>query len=162
MLHYNDVKLSASRLLTQRFIRAQIKENIKAPRHWPLFGKFTGDRWIPLTNGQQRGKCFHSMTSSWRCVIRAGFHAIIAFALVGYWFEFTCCACISPLLCCTSTANGILYHRSLVIRILERKTENVYNRNTANLHIFIYLLISIALNQRCSLAVYIKQYKHFN
>ena len=34
------------------FIQVQIKENIKAPRHWPLCGKFTGHRWIPLTNGQ--------------------------------------------------------------------------------------------------------------
>ena len=33
---------------------------------WPLW-EFTGDRWIPLTNGQQRGKSFHLMTSSWRC-----------------------------------------------------------------------------------------------
>ena len=32
--------------------------NIKDPRHWPLCGKFTGDRWIPRTKGQQRGKCF--------------------------------------------------------------------------------------------------------
>ena len=29
----------------------QIKENIKAHRHWPLYGEFTGDRWIPHTNG---------------------------------------------------------------------------------------------------------------
>ena len=28
------------------------KENIKAPRHWPLRGESTGDRWIPLTKGQ--------------------------------------------------------------------------------------------------------------
>ena len=28
------------------------KENIKDPRHWPLCGEFTGDRWIPRTNGQ--------------------------------------------------------------------------------------------------------------
>ena len=33
-------------------IQTQIKENIKAPRHWPLCGEFTGDRWIPRTNGQ--------------------------------------------------------------------------------------------------------------
>ena len=25
----------------------------------------TGGRWIPRTNGQYRGKCFHLMTSSW-------------------------------------------------------------------------------------------------
>ena len=28
------------------------KGNIKAPRHWPLWREFTGDRWITLTNGQ--------------------------------------------------------------------------------------------------------------
>ena len=42
----------ASWLFTQPFIRVQIKENIKAPRRWPLCGEFTGDRWIPRTNGQ--------------------------------------------------------------------------------------------------------------
>ena len=41
-----------SPLFTQPFIRVQIKVNIKAPRHWPLCGEFTGDRWIPRTNGQ--------------------------------------------------------------------------------------------------------------
>ena len=41
------LKLPALRLYTQSFIQAQIKENIKAPRHWPLWGEFTGDRWIP-------------------------------------------------------------------------------------------------------------------
>ena len=50
--------------LLNRLFKAQIKENIKAPRHWPLRGEFTGDRWIPRTKGQQRGKCFHLMTSS--------------------------------------------------------------------------------------------------
>ena len=42
----------ASRLFTQPFIRVQFKENIKARRHWPLCGEFTGDRWILRTNGQ--------------------------------------------------------------------------------------------------------------
>ena len=46
------LKSPASRLFTQPFIRAEIKENIKAPCHWPLCGEFTGDRWIPRTNGQ--------------------------------------------------------------------------------------------------------------
>ena len=39
---------------------------MKAPRHWPLCRKVTEDRWIPRTNGQWRGKCFHLMTSSCR------------------------------------------------------------------------------------------------
>ena len=68
--HYDDVKSPASRLFTQRFIQAQINEDMKAPRHWPLCVEFTGDRWIPRTNGQWRGKCFHLMTSSCGIVIK--------------------------------------------------------------------------------------------
>ena len=29
-----------------KFFQAQIKENIKAPRHWPV-AEFTADRWLP-------------------------------------------------------------------------------------------------------------------
>ena len=61
--HYNDVIMSAM-AFTPLFIQAQIKENIKAPRHWPLWREVTGDRWIPHTKGQQRGKYFHLVTSS--------------------------------------------------------------------------------------------------
>ena len=39
--------------LLNHLFKAQAKENIKAPRHWPLLGEFTGDRWIPGTNDQQ-------------------------------------------------------------------------------------------------------------
>ena len=60
------LKSPASRLFTQPFIQAQIKENIKALRHWPLCRKFTVERGSPHTNGQQRGKCSHLMTSSWK------------------------------------------------------------------------------------------------
>ena len=42
----------ACHLFTQPFFQAQIKETIKAPCHWPLWGEFTRDQWIPLTNGQ--------------------------------------------------------------------------------------------------------------
>ena len=41
------LKSPASRLFTQSLIQAQIKKNIKAPRHWPFCGELTGDRWIP-------------------------------------------------------------------------------------------------------------------
>ena len=51
---YSDVimgtmglKSPASTLFTQPFSQAQIKENIKAPRHWPLYGDFTGDGEFP-------------------------------------------------------------------------------------------------------------------
>ena len=59
VFHYNDVKMGAMAsqitsltLFTQPVIQAQIKENIKAPRHWPLCGELIGERWIPRTNGQ--------------------------------------------------------------------------------------------------------------
>ena len=42
------LKSPASRL----FVQTQIKENIKASRHWPFWGESTGHRWIPLTKGQ--------------------------------------------------------------------------------------------------------------
>ena len=61
------LKSPASWLFSQTFIQAHIKENIKAPRHWSLCGEFTGDRWIPRTKDQSRGKCYHLMTSS--CVV---------------------------------------------------------------------------------------------
>ena len=41
------LKSPASRLFTQSFIQTQIKENIKAPRHRPLFGGFTGTCEFP-------------------------------------------------------------------------------------------------------------------
>ena len=59
------LKSSTSRLFTQMFIQAQIKENIKALHHWPFWAEFTGDRWIPYKKGQHCGKCLHLMTSSW-------------------------------------------------------------------------------------------------
>ena len=41
------LKSPASRLFAQSFIQAQIKENIKVPRHWPLCGEFTRTGEIP-------------------------------------------------------------------------------------------------------------------
>ena len=50
---HDDVSNHQSRhYLLIRLFKAQIKENIKAPHHWPLYGDFTGDRWIPHTKGQ--------------------------------------------------------------------------------------------------------------
>ena len=45
-------QITSLTIITQQFIRAQIKENIKVPRHYPLCGEITGDRWNPRTNGQ--------------------------------------------------------------------------------------------------------------
>ena len=57
--HYSDAimsmmasQMTGYQLFTQPFVLAQMKENIKALRHWPLWGEFTGDRWIPHTKGQ--------------------------------------------------------------------------------------------------------------
>ena len=43
------LKSPVSRLFAQPFVQVQIKDNIHAPIHWPLWGESTGDRWIPLT-----------------------------------------------------------------------------------------------------------------
>ena len=70
VMHYGDVTMGDSvsnhqphDCLLNLLFRHRSKK--KALRHWPLCVEFTGDRWIPRTNGQLRGKCFHLMTSSW-------------------------------------------------------------------------------------------------
>ena len=46
------LKSPALRLFIRLFIQAQINENIKAPRLWPLWGEFTVDQWISRAKGQ--------------------------------------------------------------------------------------------------------------
>ena len=65
--HYGDVMMIAiaSQITSLTIAYSAVysgrdQRKIKAPRHWPLWGEFTGDR----TKGQQRGKWFHLMTSS--------------------------------------------------------------------------------------------------
>ena len=41
---------------SQPFRQAQIKENIKALRHWPLWEEFAGDRWITIKFFGVRGR----------------------------------------------------------------------------------------------------------
>ena len=58
--HYSDVIMDTmvSQITNLTIIYSavclgeEIKENIKALRYWPLWGKFTGRRWIPHTKGQ--------------------------------------------------------------------------------------------------------------
>ena len=54
-----------SQVFTQPYVQAQVKENIKAPCHWPLRGEFTRNWWILRTQGQLLGKGFDLMTSPW-------------------------------------------------------------------------------------------------
>ena len=56
------LKSPASRLFTQSFIRAQIKENIKAPRHWPLCGEITRTGEFPA----QRASNAENVSIWWR------------------------------------------------------------------------------------------------
>ena len=62
--HYRDVIMIvvASQITCVSIVFSTVSS---APRHWSLYGEFTGRRWIPRTKDQWRGKCFHLMTSSW-------------------------------------------------------------------------------------------------
>ena len=71
VIHYSDVIMGADEfqitgvsIVYLTICSGAGQRNTKAPRHWPLWGEFTGDRWIPRTMGQLRGKCFYLMTSS--------------------------------------------------------------------------------------------------
>ena len=48
------VQSPAPRLFGQTFVVTQIKQNITALRHWPLWGKSTADRWIALATTQRK------------------------------------------------------------------------------------------------------------
>ena len=58
-INYSDVmmgtmvsQITSLTIVYSNVFSVQIKENIKAQRHWPSCGEFTDDRWIPHTNGQ--------------------------------------------------------------------------------------------------------------
>ena len=58
-IHNNDVIMGAvaSQITSLGIVFSTVysgadQRNTKALRHWPLWGEFTGDRWIPRTNGQ--------------------------------------------------------------------------------------------------------------
>ena len=57
-----SLKSPDSRLFTQPLIQTQIKENIKAPRHWPLCGEFTGTGEFPA----QRASYAENVSIWWR------------------------------------------------------------------------------------------------
>ena len=50
------------RLFTEPFIQTQIKENMKAPRHWLLCGEFTGTGEFPA----QRASYAKNVSIWWR------------------------------------------------------------------------------------------------
>ena len=87
--HYNAVtmgtiasKSPASWWFTQPCIQTQIKENIKAPRHWPLCGEFTGTGEFPA----QMASDAENVSIWWR------HHSIDKLKLLParaprYWFE---------------------------------------------------------------------------
>ena len=50
--------------LFNSLLRLTSKETSKLC-HWAFVRESIGDRWIPLTKGQERGKRFQFMTSSW-------------------------------------------------------------------------------------------------
>ena len=61
-LHYSDVIMGAmaSQLTSLDIVYSTVysgadQTNIIAPRHWPLCGEFTGDRWMPRTNASNAG-----------------------------------------------------------------------------------------------------------
>ena len=86
------LKSPASRLFAQPFVQAQIKENITALRHWPLWGETIGDRWIPLTKGQWRRKCFHLMTSSWAFILLRFYVTLFSsrYCCLYFWLLYIC------------------------------------------------------------------------
>ena len=82
--HYNDVIMSeiASHITSLTIVYSIVHSDADQRKHQSsaslaLCGEFTGDWWIPRTNGQLRGKCFHLITSSWVLLTYSFIFAII-------------------------------------------------------------------------------------
>ena len=80
-LHYDDVIMTmiasqiTSLTVVNSFIQTQMKENIKAPRHWPLSGEFTGTGEFPA----QRASYAENVSIWWRHHVPWLKPAIVAF-----------------------------------------------------------------------------------
>ena len=76
--------------LFNRLFKAEIKENIKALRLWPLWGEFTGDRWIPA----QRASNAENVSIWWRhhgmCV-----YVLYVVCCVALLYKCMCLKCFS-------------------------------------------------------------------
>ena len=64
------LKSPASRLFAQPFVQVHTKENIKAPRHWPLWGETTDDLWITLIKGRASNVENVSHHEKWAVCVR--------------------------------------------------------------------------------------------
>ena len=51
-------------MIVYSIIQAQIKENIKAPRHWPLWGEFTAE--FPVQRASNAENEYHTANKSKR------------------------------------------------------------------------------------------------
>ena len=78
------LKSPGSPLFNRPFNQAQIKENIKAPRHWPLCGEFTGDRWITGLHTESETKLppFADISNAFYC------NKFFASWLIFHWLFF--------------------------------------------------------------------------
>ena len=77
--HYNDVimgmmasQITSLTIVYSTVIQAQIKENIKAPRHWPLCREFTGSGEFPAQRASNAENVsiwwrHHVMAITWWC-----------------------------------------------------------------------------------------------
>ena len=79
--HYSDVIMTtiASQITSLTIVYSTVYSDADQRKHqsssslasvWGIHR----DRWIPRTNGQLRGKCFHLMTSSWWMEVQAAGH----------------------------------------------------------------------------------------
>ena len=55
-------QITSVSVIAQPSVQGQIKENIKVPRHWPLWGESTVDRWTP----SQRASGTENVSIWWR------------------------------------------------------------------------------------------------
>ena len=103
----------------------QIKENIKAPRHWLLCREFTGDRWIPRTKVNNAEK----VSIWWRHHAKVTFRNPVHESMEShYWAHFRTCLFI-PLIISTTRSP----HPVSDLKKSEHVTTETNKRHFANI-----------------------------
>ena len=77
------LKSRASGLFAHPFVQVQIKENIKVPYHWPLWGESTGHRWLP----SQRASYVENVSIWWHHVFQCFFSGASIWCATEIWMK---------------------------------------------------------------------------
>ena len=142
--HYSDVIMGAivSQITSLTIVYSLVYSDADQRRHQSsaslaFVRGIHWDRWIPRTNGQLRGKCFHLMMSSCAscCQVYRYFTPFYSFwTNVDIWRHATWSTLVQVLACCLTAPSHYLNQCWLVSEILGNSPEDNFTENAQDIY----------------------------